>query len=35
MLQLKRTTGNPILRYEGEFRTWDMTGGNIFSINDP
>ena len=32
---LEKITGSPILRFESEFRTWDFTGGNLFSINDP
>jgi len=34
MLELKRTNDSPILRYTGQFRTWDMTAGSLFTFND-
>ncbi len=35
MLWMKKSTGSPIVRYQSQFRQWDFTGGNFFTINDP
>ncbi len=35
MLHLEKAQSAPIARFESSFRTWDFTGGNSFTINDP
>jgi len=30
----EKTTGSPISRFVSQFRTWDFTGGNSFTMND-